>query len=247
MSARNGQAKPGLRAADRVYEEIRRGILKGSLKPGEKITEELLAERFGASRTPVRSAIVRLAADGFVDMTPRSGTVIKHRSQRDIADIYEVRALLESAAAGLAARSRTTADLDALKSLQAAMEEACRARDANECSGSAGAAGGERSDKETETPIETLSRLNKAFHHRILDACGNAVLADSAARLMDIGLITNTYTTLPRNDFARAMSDHRMLITAIEAGDPRWAEAVMRSHVFGTRNTLSKAGLPQSG
>ncbi len=63
--------KPGLRMADRVYEAIRREILDGRLAPGEKITEAVLAERFAASRTPVRSAIVRLAGDGSEAMTPR--------------------------------------------------------------------------------------------------------------------------------------------------------------------------------
>ncbi|MEN3794277.1 GntR family transcriptional regulator [Fulvimarina sp. MAC3] len=219
MSLRNGQSKPGLRAADRVYEEIRREILAGSLKPGERVTEELLAERFGASRTPVRSAIVRLAADGFVDMTPRSGTVIKQRSQSDIADIYDVRAILESAAAGLAAKARSGADLNDLKDLQARME--------HHFATAPGA-------------IETLSSLNKAFHQRVLVAAQNATLADSAARLMDIGFLINTYINLSSEEIARAMSDHRNLIDAIASRDAEWAKAIMRGHIHGAKNALTK-------
>ncbi|EAU43068.1 transcriptional regulator, GntR family protein [Fulvimarina pelagi HTCC2506] len=211
-----------MRAADRVYEDIRRCILTGKLCPGERLTEELLAERFGASRTPVRSAIVRLAGDGFVEMTPRSGTIVKRRSAGEIADIYDVRALLESAAAGLAARSRTDADLDELKRLQDEMEADFEAADIGE----------------TEN-VETLSLLNKAFHQRILDSSGNATLAESASRLMDIGFLINTYTSFSREEIARSVDEHRKLIDAIRSRDVYWAEAVMRAHILGARNSLA--------
>ena len=223
MSVRKSQAKLGLRAADRVYEEIRREILTGVRKPGERMTEELLAERFGASRTPVRSAIVRLAADGFVDMTPRSGTIVKQRSADDIAKIYDVRALLESAAAGRAAEMRSSSDLAELTRLQAEME----ARFENGLN----AAGGE---------IEGLSLLNKEFHQRILEAAGNATLAESAIRLMDIGFLINTYISFSPEEIARSLGEHRNLLAAITSQDAGWAEAVMRSHILGAKNSLTK-------
>ena len=221
--ASNGESrKPGLRAADRVYEEIRRGILTGKLKPGERLTEELLAERFEASRTPVRSAIVRLAGDGFVEMTPRSGTIVKRRSPAEIADIYNVRALLESAAAGLAAQARSNADLDELKRLQNEMEE-----------------GFARAESGKSGGIEALSLLNKAFHQRILDASGNATLADSASRLMDIGFLINTYANFSKDEIGRSLDEHRKLIDALHSRDVHWAEAMMRAHILGARNSLA--------
>ncbi|RFC63161.1 GntR family transcriptional regulator [Fulvimarina endophytica] len=210
-----------MRTADRVYEEIRREILSGRLQPGERITEELMAERFGASRTPIRSAMVRLESDGFVETTPRSGTTVKQRSPRDIADIYDVRALLESAAAGLAAQTRSAADLRELVRVQTEMEE-CFARHPS-------SGGGE---------IEDLSRLNKAFHHRILEASGNTTLADSAVRLMDIGFLINTYASFSQEEIARSLDEHRKLIVAIETRDVHWAEAMMRAHILGARNSL---------
>ncbi|MER0237678.1 GntR family transcriptional regulator [Fulvimarina sp. MAC8] len=221
MSAKGEDGKPGLRAADRVYEEIRQNILIGKLRPGERLTEELLAERFGASRTPVRSAIVRLAGDGFVDMTPRSGTVVRQRSMREIADIYDVRALLESAAAGLAAQLRTSADLDELERLQDEME-----------------AGFEEADVRSSESIENLSLLNKAFHQRILDASRNATLTESASRLMDIGFLINTYTSFSPGEIGRSFHEHRKLLDAIRSRDVHWAEAVMRAHILAGRNSL---------
>ncbi|ORE98907.1 GntR family transcriptional regulator [Aurantimonas sp. 22II-16-19i] len=214
--------KPGLRMADRVYEAIRREILDGRLAPGEKITEAVLAERFEASRTPVRSAIVRLAGDGFVDMTPRSGTVVKRRTPNEVSDIYEVRALLESAAAGLAAGRCDARDLGELQAIQGEMEAAT--------------AGYWQAEDEV---VEKVSTLNQAFHQKILEASRNATLADSAARLMNIGFLINTYARFSRPEIERSLFEHRQLIAALTSRDPAWAEAVMRAHILGARNSLA--------
>lgn len=217
--------KPGLRMADRVYEAIRREILDGRLAPGEKITEAVLAERFAASRTPVRSAIVRLAGDGFVEMTPRSGTVVKRRTPNEVSDIYEVRALLESAAAGLAAGRCDARDLGDLQAIQSEMEAAT--------------AGSWQAEDEV---VEKVSALNQAFHQKILEASRNATLADSAARLMNIGFLINTYARFSRPEIERSLFEHRQLIAALTSRDPAWAEAVMRAHILGARNSLAAEG-----
>ncbi len=225
-------AAVGKRTVDRVYEDIRRGILSGRLKPGERITEEWLAERFGASRTPVRAAILKLAGDGFVEMTPRSGTMVKHRSAQEIADIYDVRAILESAAAKLAATRRTALDLAEISALQGEMVAVAgapvdRLQD-------------DDSDDDAVAPdrVERLSVLNKAFHQRILEAAGNATLTDSAGRLMDIGFLTNTYLRFSAVEISRSLSEHRNLVAALTSRDADWAEAVMRAHILGARNAL---------
>lgn len=215
----NGNPAP--RTADRIYENIRRAILSGRLLPGERITEALLAEQFAASRTPVRSAMVRLASDGFVETKPRSGTVVKNRSAHDIADIYDVRAILESAAAGRAAIARSDEDLAEMGRLQAEMEATFEA--------------GPLDEPDT---IANLSSLNMAFHQRILKAARNATLADSASRLMEISFLINTYVRLSQDEIARSLSDHRKLIAAFESSDVAWAEAVMRSHILAAKNSL---------
>ncbi|MCB8840385.1 GntR family transcriptional regulator [Aurantimonas sp. VKM B-3413] len=222
MTNRKHGSKAGKRTADRVYEATRQGILSGLIKPGERITEELLAERFGASRTPVRSALVRLAGDGFVEMTPRSGTIVKQRSAREIGEIYDVRALLESEAARLASERRDAADLARLKAVQGELD--------------ALAANGQESEARTEQ----LSILNRDFHQAILSASRNSTLADSAIRLMEIGFLINSYANFGPEEIERSLSDHRRLLVAIETRDAAWAEAIMRSHILGARNSLSE-------
>jgi len=67
------------RTVDRVYEDVRADIIRGQHPPGSRLTEEMLAERYEVSRTPVRAALHKLASDGFVDMIPRIGALIKIR------------------------------------------------------------------------------------------------------------------------------------------------------------------------
>lgn len=245
-------AAAGKRTVDRVYEDIRRGILTGRLRPGERITEEWLAERFRASRTPVRAAVLKLAGDGFVEMTPRSGAMVKQRSAQEIVDIYNVRALLESAAAGLAARHCSVLDLTEISALQDEMEHVLAAHSAsssiddrtgNPAVDPAGNPTGNPIADPAGDPIapdrvERLSVLNKAFHQRILEACGNATLRESAERLMDIGFLINTYLRFSPADIARSLSEHRNLVSALSSRDSDWAEALMRAHVLSTRNAL---------
>lgn len=221
MTTRTKKDGPGIRANDRIYEEVRRGILTKRLLPGQKITGERLAKQFGVSRTPVRSAIVRLASDGFVKITPHSGTVVKTRSPGEIAEIYDVRALLESAAAGLCANVREAEDLADLRHLHDRMEEIFVA--AVTCG--------------TEQ-VEELSLLNMSFHQRILRSCRNATLMDSVSKLMELGFLINTYASFSQEEISRSMNDHRKLIAAIESQDINWADAVMRAHILSARNSI---------
>ncbi|MEF2549759.1 GntR family transcriptional regulator [Aurantimonas sp. A2-1-M11] len=211
---RNRNAKQ--RTVDRVYEDIRADIIRGRHPPGTRLTEEMLAERYQVSRTPVRAALHKLASDGFVDMIPRIGAVVKTRSQAEIAEIYGVRALLEGTAAGLAATRRSDADLAELTRLAEDMERNV-------------AEGGQ---------IEILSRLNREFHHVIAAASGNRTLEEAVLRLMGIGLLIHTYGSFRGPDIRRSLAEHRVLIDALTARDGEWATAVMRSHMLATRTAL---------
>jgi len=204
------------RTVDRVYEDVRADIIRGQHPPGTRLTEEMLGERYQVSRTPVRAALHKLAADGFVDMIPRVGALVKTRSQTEIAEIYTVRALLEGTAAGLAAARRSEADLAALRRIADEMERIVADRE----------------------QIEPLSRLNQEFHQVIAAASGNKTLEEAALRLMGIGLLVHTYGSFRSPDIARSLAEHRVLIDAITAADSEWATAVMRSHMLATRTAL---------
>lgn len=90
-----------------VFETLRNAIVKGNLKPGERLMEIQLAEKLGVSRTPVREAIRKLELEGLVVMVPRKGAYVADVSLKDILDVLEIRSYLEGLAAFLAAQRIT--------------------------------------------------------------------------------------------------------------------------------------------
>src|SRR4051794_41550548 len=99
MAERDGSVT----SAVRVHEELRKAILAGSLPPGARLRAEPLAERLRTSRTPVREALILLAREGLVDIQPRRGAIVRSFDAADLADLYDVRALIEPHAARRAA------------------------------------------------------------------------------------------------------------------------------------------------
>src|SRR4051812_42245246 len=92
---------------DVVTAELRRLILAGVLKPGERLVEDRLAERLGVSRTPVREAIRVLAREGFVEVTPGRGAAVANPPREEAEELFDVRMALEGLTARLAARKVT--------------------------------------------------------------------------------------------------------------------------------------------
>ncbi|NQV93900.1 MAG: GntR family transcriptional regulator, partial [Sphingomonadales bacterium] len=92
---------------DLAYEKIKSAIMSGEVKAGDRIKEELFAEQIGVSRTPIRHALQKLAAQGFIDMLHHQGARVADWSPRDLEDITAMRALLEGFGAGIAARKVT--------------------------------------------------------------------------------------------------------------------------------------------
>ena len=88
---------------ERVYGELEEAILSGEFKSGEALTELSLSEKLGVSRTPVRSAIHRLAEEGLIAITPNRGAVVIGVTEQDLIDIYKIRIRLEGLAAAMAA------------------------------------------------------------------------------------------------------------------------------------------------
>ncbi|WP_420393219.1 GntR family transcriptional regulator [Acuticoccus sp.] len=213
---RKGDRGGARRAADRVYELVREDIVAGLHPPGGRLGEETLADRHAVSRTPVRAALAQLASEGFVVMVPHAGAVVAQRSPREVRDIFEVRALLEGEAAGLAALRRSKDEADALGGIAGAME----------------------AEFAVGFDVSRLSKLNQDFHARILDAAGNPTLKRSSELLMALGFLVHTYANFDGDDVRRSLNDHRNLTAAIASRDAEWARAVMRSHILGASNVL---------
>lgn len=100
---------------DVVFETLREAILKGVIKSGERLMENQLADEMGVSRTPVREAIRKLELEGFVVIMPRKGAYVSEMSYKDVHEVYEIRAALESLACGLAAERVTKSETEEME------------------------------------------------------------------------------------------------------------------------------------
>ena len=209
--------EPAGTSAVRVYEDLRAAIVGGEYGPGERLRAEALAARFGTSRTPVREALVLLEGDGLVEIEPRRGAVVRSFDPDDLVDLYEVRAVLESRAAALAAGRIDDGAL-------AALDATCRRAEA--ISGAdAGAVNG-------------LIVANEDFHRVIVDATGSPRLTAALRTVAGIPRPFKTVFWNAADERERSLAAHREILAGLRAGSAERAESAMRLHVLNARDFL---------
>jgi DNA-binding GntR family transcriptional regulator len=205
-------------AADTAYEAIRAGILTGDHPQGARLREEELADVLGVSRTPIREALRRLQADGLVELGVSRGAQVVSYTDADLEEIFDLRALIEPYAHGLAAETIDAASLDRLRELADGMEEQQHGT-------------GERSRGR-------IAELNREFHSTIVRAAGSDRLVALLQQVVHVPIVHRTFHRYTPEALARSFEHHRELIDALTAGDRTWAESVMRSHVHAARAAL---------
>jgi DNA-binding GntR family transcriptional regulator len=214
-----GSARLPLR--DLVATEIRRLILDGTLRPGERLIEDRLAEQLGVSRNPVREALRVLEAEGFVDTAARRGCLVARLSAEHAADLLEVRLAMEPLGARLAAHAAGRSPEACRERIARMKEILAQAQTAPE-----------------RHALDTLSDLHTELHSLVFEMTGNSYLIAIAIPMVKRGqwlLRQNAPLRAPS-----AWSQHHELIGAIEAGDADLAEAVARHHVLSVRGDLLK-------
>ena len=195
--------------ADVTYLTIRRQILSGEREGGEWLREGDLAASIGVSRTPVREALRRLAAEGLVRHEPNRGVQVADWGAGDLDEIFSLRSHLEPWGCGLAATTGR-ADTDALGELADRMDEESRRR---------------RPD------LDAITELNNRFHRAILEASGNGRLVALVSSVVEVPLVWRTFSHYSAEAMQRSLAHHHEIVQALAAGDAVWAESVMRSHV----------------
>ncbi len=204
------------RAAEEAYRAIRDQVLSGQRPGGQWLREGELADTLGVSRTPVREALRRLAAEGLVRHEPNRGVQVQSWTVDDLDEIYTLRSLLEPFGSRLAAAGGR-ADVDRLDELATEMDRA---------------AAGDGPD------LDAITRLNNEFHHLVLVASGNRRLVGLVGAVVQVPLVLRTFSYYSAAALQRSLAHHHELVDALRAGDPDWAESVMRSHVRAAWETL---------
>ncbi len=210
---------------------LRELILGGELKAGERLSELALVERLGVSRTPIRTAMMRLEQEGLAHPIATGGYAVSAFTERDIHAAIEVRGTLEGLAARLAAeRGLTHDDLSSLRQCLAELDELVLG---------AGV---------TPENFSSYVELNGRFHQLVIDLADSAILSRQIARAVALpfasaSAFVTVQASLPeaRVLFTVAQDHHRCIARAIEDGEGERAEFIMREHARLARRNLELA------
>jgi DNA-binding GntR family transcriptional regulator len=198
---------------EEVAELLRQRIFSRELAPGSWIDELKLAEEYGISRTPLREALKVLATEGLVTMKVRRGAYVTEVSERDLADVYHLLALLESDAAGVVATQATEAQLKELQTLHRELEKAVANR-------------------------ERFFEINEAFHMRLLEIANNRWRDQMVADLRKVMKLNRHNSLLKSGRIEESLAEHRAIMDALTARDADATAQRMREHF---RNGLEAA------
>lgn len=192
----------GARAYDKILESLR----SGAYQPGDRLREEEVCQALGISRTPVREALRKLESDGIIEHQPRIGAIIRGLSHTEVVELYEMRLILERAAAEMAAKHGTEAEFDTLEAMN------------------------DRIETERDNPTLGAS-INQEFHQCLYLAARNRFLLETARALNNSLLLLGptTYSNPSRIDVV--VKQHREIIDALRAGDAEAAGATIDAHL----------------
>ncbi|MFA5581037.1 MAG: GntR family transcriptional regulator [Paracoccaceae bacterium] len=196
------EQKPGQKDA---YALILEAIDTGIYRPGDRLVESELAERFGVSRTPIREALQRLETQSLLTRDGRS-LIVASLDHNQLAELYIVRAELEGLAARLAARHATPEEIRVLRDMV------------------------EEDRKILDDPM-ALSRSNRRFHKQIHLASHNRFLVQQLELVHRSMVLLATTSLAAEGRGEAAMAEHDRIVSAIAAGDDVAAGAALRDHI----------------
>lgn len=206
--------------SESAYVQIRDRLARGDLPPRSTISEPSLARQLGMSRTPVREAVRRLVFEGFLEQTPKKGTLVKPLEREDAAELYELRELVEGHAAAAAAERMGGREINVLDGLVRRMPEI-------------GRAAGRGGDTPLPPPLAMeFYAVDLAFHLMILRAVTNKRIAKIAS---DFQILMRLFAHPKRRPTIRVVATsygcHRRILRGIRRHDPAAAREAMWAHI----------------
>lgn len=199
-----------------IHDNLLGKIVRGEMLPGERISPPDIAASLGVSVTPVRDAVNLLAAEGLVEIWPRRGTIVSPVSADDVAELYDIRLMIEPAAAERVAERATDAEIARIRSLAERLETS--------------PATVENTVTDLDLYLAELS-VDADFHAALIRAAGNRRLTALYAGLRaHVVLARTNFPTLHRSRPDRR-GEHLRVVEAIEARDGARARAAMTEHL----------------
>jgi DNA-binding GntR family transcriptional regulator len=208
-------------SAGRTVTAVRELILRGDFPPGSRLGEVELAERLGVSRTPVREALGRLAAEGLVEIVPNRGARVTSWTVAELEDVFDLRTALEPRLTALAVSRADAVAIAVLDELAGAML----------------AVGTPGPDQD----LDALVPLNRTFHGRLVALADQPAMAGALASAIHAPIVLRNFHTYDEASLLRSVAHHVEIVAAVRANDPAWAQAVMTAHIRNARAVMVRA------
>lgn len=194
--------------SEKIMLDLQQDIISGAMKPGERLDEVSLAQKFGVSRTPVREALLQLSSVGLIELKPRKGAFVSKLSIKTLMEMFELMAELEGLCARLAARRASAQELERLRAVHVASREAVETQD-----------------------LDEYYNFNEQWHEIIYTASRNEFAKEQTI------MLRNRLAPYRRAQLSRSrriegsFNEHQQILEALEAGDDTGVELLMREHV----------------
>ena len=196
-------------ARERVYEYLKTAILSGHLNPGERLTEENLANALGVSRTPVREALHKLESEGLIKIRKKRGFIVSRDSNEEVEELFELRSILEGYTLRIISQSISEETYHRLEGFIQNAEEALRRK-----------------------KIEDVFKWNTRFHDTLHELVTHKTRLHRLIVNMRKYVLRHRKETLRYPDGGkRAIEGHRKIIMALRLRDPELCERIMREHI----------------
>jgi DNA-binding GntR family transcriptional regulator len=204
---------------ERILETIRDAIMSGSLKPGEKVAEPELAERFGISRTPIREAFRQLESEGYLTVIPRKGAVVAAFSPRDVEEFYAIKSILEGYAARRACDNLTPRELEKLTAINQKLKQLAQAGD-----------------------IKNFFKVHQDFHDLFIKAANNDKLYEMVHSLMKKFQRLRIASLSKQGRMHVSVEEHEKIIEAFRNKNAALAEKLVQKNAEYGGIVLIKSG-----
>ena len=201
------------------YSHIKDAIITGKYEPGERLTEESLANALNISRTPIREAIKQLESDGLVTPLKR-GVIVRRFTKEDVRQIYDLRALLESYAASQAAYYRSEYDIEQMVDTNVKYSETIE----------------RLTNKHDTSHIHEIVKLNQMFHDTILKAARNEHLHFHISKVVVLPLVFRSFYWYDKMELMRSLEFHQTILKAIKNRESERAKIAMQEHIYHGRD-----------
>lgn len=218
----NHEASDKYSLRGRVFNKLREDILSGHYKENDELREAAIGEELGVSRTPVREAFRQLELEGLIRIVPNKGAYVTGISAADVADIYEIRSLLEGLCAKWATKRMTKEKIEEMEEIILLSEFHL-----------------------SKQHFEQLIELDNRFHLKLYEACGSKILIHL---LKDFHQYVQKERQKTLSDIERsreAVAEHKSIMEAVRDGNAELAEKLADEHICNAYRNMIKCGLSE--